>query len=386
MKKKIIIVLILSVFTIPFWMWIIWHIEGKKELKIAIVDKTVLSMAGNEHSSFNWILTNRKYCKPDRQLYSIRSDYYGFFPLQNKKYYIQDFSGYDSTKLNDLVNRNDMTYFTDTYGIYYKEWYGTNPRGDHSSLIYGGMSESDIAFLKLMKAQHKMVISEFNTIASPTKGGVRKEFEDLFGVKWTGWSGRYFDLLDTIKNKELPIWLVNDYKTQHNNKWPFNNSGIAFVNESGRVEVLENKTDLVDEVPYIITGAENQKRYGLPAKIKYPYWFDVTLTSRINNVISVCRINSNSKGDSILSSMNIPNPFASVIEHYDNDYKFYYFCGDYCDSPVRQSFSKLWGITAFSSLLSTTKETSERESFFWSYYEPLVSNILSKYYESLPKK
>jgi hypothetical protein len=383
MIKKIIILFILSIFTIPFWMWLIWHIESKKELNVAIVDKTVLTREGIEHRSFNWILTNRKYCKPDRELYSIGNDYYGFFPMQDKKFYLRDFAGFDSTKLADFANRTDLTYFTDTYGIYYKEWYRENSRGDFSSLIYGGMSEKDIAFIKMMKAKHKLVISEYNTIASPTPGGVRNEFEGMFGVKWTGWAGRYFELLDTIKNKELPTWLVRGFKAQHNNKWSFTNSGIAFVNESGRVEVLENKTDLVDEVPFIITGAENQKRFGLPAKIKYPYWFDVTLTSRSNNVISVYQINCNSRGDSILSSMNIPNPFASVIEHYDSDYKFYYFCGDYCDNPIEQWFSKFWGITAFSSLLPTSKETVDRQSFFWSYYEPLVSTILNKYYESL---
>jgi hypothetical protein len=386
MKKKIIILVILSVFTIPFWMWVIWHLEGKKELKIAIIDKTVLTKDGNEHRSFNWILANRKYCKPDRELYSIGEDYFGFFPMEDKKFYVRDFSGFDSTKLAEFTRKTDMAYFTDTYGIYYKEWFGENPRGDHSPLIYGGMSESDIAFIKLMKSQHKLVISEFNTIASPTTQGVRNEFEGLFGVKWTGWTGRYFELLDTNIDKELPVWLVRDYKAQHNNRWPFTKSGIAFVHVGGRVEVLENKTDLVDEVPVIVTNAENQKRFGLPAKINYPYWFDVTLTSRNNNVVSVCRINSNSRGDSILGSMNIPNPFTSVIEHYENDYKFYYFCGDYSDDPIEQWFSKFWGITAFRGLLTISKENVARESFFWSYYEPLVSGILNKYYESLLKK
>jgi hypothetical protein len=365
---------------------LIWQIEGKKELKVAIVDKTVLTRDGTEHRSFSWILTNRKYCKPNRELYSNGDDYFGFFPMKDKKYYVVDFAGYDSTKLDELSRRTDMTYFTDTYGIYYKEWYGENPRGDRSSLIYGGMSESDIAFIKLIKAQHKLVMSEFNTIASPTSGSVRNEFEGIFGVKWTGWTGRYFDNLDTNTNKELPIWLVRDYKDQHNKRWPFTKSGIAFVHESGRVEVLENKTDLTDEVPYIVTNSENQKRFGIPAKEKYPYWFDVTLTSRSNNVVSVYQINSNSRGDSILSSMNIPNPFPSVIEHYDNDYKFYYFCGDYCDNPIQQWFSKFWGITAFRMILPTSRETAERESFFWKFYEPLVSTILDKYYESLPRK
>jgi hypothetical protein len=385
MKKTILLSLLLLLFTFPFWLLIIWQVKGKKEIKVAILDKTVLDNHDREHSSLNWILTNWKYCKKNRELYQSEKDYFGFFPLKDYKYYIKDFSKYDESTIDRLVRQSDLAYVTDSYGIYYQEWYKANPRGEHSPLIYGGLNSSDLALLKEMKKNKKLVITEYNSIASPTKSAIRNEFEDMYMVRWTGWVGRYFDDLDTLTNKEIPAWLVRDYKAQHKNRWDFTRAGIAFVHESGRVEIMEDKTHLTDKFPVIITQTDNQKRFGLPYKIKYGYWFDVMLTSRNNNVISVYKIYGNQKGDSILASMNIPNPFPAVIEHYDNDYKFYYFCGDFCDNPLINIFSRFYGITYLKKYLPLSLIFDEREGFFWRYYEPLVSRILDSYYKSIQK-
>lgn len=110
------------------------------------------------------------------------------------------------------------------------------------------------------------------------------------------------------------------------------------------------------------------------------------LTRQTNNVVSVYRIFSNARGDSILKSINIPNPFPAVIEHYDNDYKFYYFCGDFCDNPIDSFLAKFEGITKFRWFMYPSNDAAERKSFFWLYYEPLVSNILRNFYNALPEK
>ncbi|MHB9012069.1 MAG: hypothetical protein ACYC49_07565 [Ignavibacteriaceae bacterium] len=386
MKKYIITISLVAFFTFPVWMRVGWWIEGKKELKVVIVDKSSLTDQGIEHRSFNWVLYHDRYCKADRSLYSMSNDYYGFYPGKNKHYEIKGLESFSDEKLKELADHSDMTYFTDTYGIYKKDWYGNNYNGDISKLIYGGMSDQDLKFLLMMKSQHKLIMTEYNDIATPTSKEIRNKFEDSFGVRWTGWVGRYFQNLDTTINKGIPIWLVRDYKLQHNNKWPFKKSGIAFVNDNGRVEVLDKNRDLKDEVPYILTNERNQERFQVPEKIKYSYWFDVMLTSHSNDVISVYQIKTNTRGDSILNSMNIPNPFPAVIEHYDKDYKFYYFCGDYCDNLVDMLFTDFLGISNFSSLFYSSNEISERESFFWLYYKPLVSTILHEYYTTINKK
>jgi len=386
MKRYFIIAGLVILFTLPVWMRAAWYLEGKKELKVVTVDKTTTTDDGIEHRSFNWVLYHEKYCKADRSLYSISKDYYGFFPGSDGHYKIKGLENFSNEQLQKLADHSDMTYYTDTYGVYKKEWYGKIYRGDVSQYIYGGMSVQDLKYLLLMKAQHKLIMAEYNDIATPTSKDIRSKFEDAFGVRWTGWVGRYFGSLDTTQNKEIPVWLLRDYKAQHNNKWSFKNSGIVFVHESGRIEILENKRDLKEEVPYILTNERNQDRFRVPQKIKYSYWFDVMLTSHANNVVSVYQIKTNTRGDSILNSINIPNPFPAVIEHYDKDYKFYYFCGDFCDNPVDMLFTEFVGITNFRGLFYSANNVAERESFFWLYYEPMVSTILDEYYSSLNKK
>ena len=363
-----------------------WQLKPKKELKIAVIDKSSLTTDGDEHRSLNWILNNNKYCKPNRDLYSASEDYYGFFPDGNKKYKTNDLDAFDNVQLKTIVDKLDVVYMTDLYGIYSKDWYDDNSRGDRSQLIYGGMSRNDLSLINEMKAQKKLILTEYNTIAPPTSRRVRTQFEEMFGLKWSGWTGRYFNVLDTTSNKEIPVWVISDYKDQHNNQWSFHDSGIVLVNNDGRIEILENKKDLTDEVPYIISNEINRKRFDLPKKVKYSYWFDIMLTKRSNNVISVYQIFTNAKGDSILQSLNIPNPFPAVIEHYDNDYKFYYFCGDFSDNPVKMILSRFWGIAKFRWLMYPSNDVAERESFFWLYYQPLVSTILNNYYDSLQKR
>ena len=110
-------------------------------------------------------------------------------------------------------------------------------------MVYGGMSRQDLYLLQQMRANHKLIITEFNCLASPTSPAVRSGYEISFGIKWTGWIGRYFNSFDTTKNKELPSWLVKNYKNQHKGAWPFLKSGIAFVNSDDKVVILENETD-----------------------------------------------------------------------------------------------------------------------------------------------
>ena len=365
-------------------MWLGWLLEGKKVLKVVMVDKTSMTSDGIEHRSFDWILKHEKYCKADRSFYSIAEDYYGFFPKENKQYEIKGLENLSDEELNKLAQNSDMVYFNDTYGIYRQEWYGKDYRGELSPKIYGGLTQKEMNFLQQIKEQHKLILTEYNVIATPTPGNVRNNFENSFGVKWSGWAGRYFATLDTTVDKEIPVWLIRNYKLQHDNKWHFKTPGIVLVHESGRIEILEYDKDLSDRVPSILTNEANQDKYGVPEKTKFPYWFDVMYTSRSNEVVSVYQINTTARGDSILNSINIPNPFPAVIKHIDKDYKFYYFCGDFSDNPIGTGFTNFWGITNFRILFYSSNDYAERTSFFWKYYEPMVSTIVDDYYNSLP--
>lgn len=380
------VVLFYAIMFLPLWMWLAWLLWPKSKLVIAIVDKTVLNTEAQEHSSLNWVLRNNKYSKTSKDLYSMGRDYFGFFPGDDKKYDLKGLERFSDEQLDKLSAECDMMYVTDTYGIYSKEWYAGKNLSERQQVIYGGLSRQDMYLLKKIKEQKKLIITEFNTFATPTAPNIAREFEQTFKIRWTGWVGKYFDSLDTLKNKELPRWLIDNYKDQNNDKWPFKRAGIAYVDRSDKIIILEYVTHLNSEVPLITTPADQRERFKIPKTMKYPFWFDIIQTSRSNQIVSFFDVKVNERGKRILAENGIPPQFPAVIEHDAPDYKFYYFCGDFADNPISQAGSYFKGIRFFRKMFYNDDIAAERVSFFWEFYAPMVSSILADYESSLKKK
>lgn len=380
MLKKSIIGIFIIILFLPVLMWLCWFFTPKTNLVTAIIDKTVLTKAGQEHISLTWILNHERFTKTASRSYKIDRDYYGFFPLEKEKFQIKGLERFSKTQLTQLSNDADLVYVTDTYGIFNNEWYTGKNINERSGMLYGGMSKQDMDFLQLMKARKKLIIAEFNTIGSPTDSISRERFEQTFGMKWSGWTARYFDKLDTAANREIPRWLVNDYKRMHNNQWPFKNSGIAFVSITDQVIILEDKKHLINPMPQIFSKKYGRETLGLPAVMKYPFWFDVIKADpRVNQTAAVFNIKVNGEGAAELAKWGIPLVFPAVTYHKGNDYTFYYFSGDFCDNPVPMTASYFKGIGFFKSFFYNESDVSERSSFFWNFYRPMVTNILNDY-------
>ena len=386
MKRSLLNTIIFyAVIALPLWMFLAWLFWPKTKYVIAIVDKTVLFKTGQEHASLTWVLRNNKFSKTSTELYQVGKDYFGFFPNKNKQFDLKGLERASDEELEKLSVDADMAYITDTYGIYSKEWYLAKNITERQRLLYGGLSSQDMFFLKKMKQKKKLIITEFNTFATPTPPNVAKDFEQTFKIKWTGWVGKYFDSFDTVQNKELPRWLVENYKAQNNNQWPFKKAGIAFVNKSDKIVVLEYVHHLNAEVPYILTRKEEREKYNIPKSMKYPFWFDIIQTSRTNKIISFYDLKVNEVGAKILADNEIPSQFPAIIEHYRDDYKFYYFCGDFADNPISQGGSYFKGISFFRSLFYNDDIAAERVSFFWEFYRPMINRILRDYYDDIKK-
>jgi hypothetical protein len=385
-KKRVFLILLLAFILLPLWMWMAWLFTPKKKMIAAIIDKTVMSISGQEHVSFTWILTHERITKNKTSFYKTGNDYFGFFPLEQEKFRLKGLERFSPAMLEKLSTDADLVYFTDTYGIYRNEWYAKKNISERSGIIYGGMSEQDLAFLRNMKLKHKLIITEFNTIGSPTSPEIRNAFENMFGLKWSGWTGRYFSSLDTTVNAELPKWLIRNYKNQHTGQWPFHNAGIAFVNNSDQVVVVEEKTQLTDAMPYIESNRDGQKKFGLPHRINYSFWFDIILPDTVvNNTIAEFKITVNAAGEAELNKNNIPAHFPAVTIHNGSDYQFYYFSGDFCDNPINMTTAYFKGIRFFKSLFYTTANAGGRAGFFWNFYQPLMTTIVNDYYHQLKK-
>lgn len=379
MKNKKLFIFIAIIAALPLLMFIFWLLKPKKKVVVAIIDKTVLTNDGQEHISLTWILNHERMTKTSAKGYSVSNDYFGFFPKDNQKFRIKGLERFKTNQLKQLSDDADVAYFTDTYGIYKKEWYNENNNERSSGILYGGLSDNDLNFLALMKAKKKLIITEFNTFGSPTNPRERARFESMFGLHWTGWTARYFDSLDTLRNTELPKWLIKNYKKANDDKWTFKRAGIAFVSDLDQVVILEDTSHLINSIPMIISSKYGIEKLGLPKKIKYPFWFDVIVPNKnINKNIADFEISTNKKGKEELAKYNIPAKFPAILMHNESDYQFYYFSGDFCDNPIYMTSSYFRGIEWFKFLMYDTEDKMERKSFFWNFYKPLMTTILKE--------
>ena len=382
-KKQLIIAILIAVFLLPLWMWLAWLLTSKKKMVAVIVDKTVEMQKAEQHTSFTWVLNSQRFAKSKTSLYKSTSDYFGFFPLKDEKYRLKGLERFSTEMLEKLSNDADLVYFTDTYGVYKSNWY-KKPNTKGEGKIYGGMSEQDIQLLEMMKAKHKLIISEFNTIGSPTSDKIRGDFENLFGIKWSGWIGRYFSSLDTLNNADLPQWIVNKYKKNNNEKWSFHHAGIVFINTDEKVIVLEEENELVSALPLIYTNNITQREYGLPAQTAYPNWFEVMqYDTLLNKPIAEFNLNTNAAGKEVLKKNNIPGRFPAILVHNNLDYRFYYFSGNFCNNPVSMNSSYFKGAGILNKLFYPSGNVSNSRNFFWNFYRPLMTEITSDYYQSL---
>jgi hypothetical protein len=365
---------------LPIWMFIAWLCTGKRKLVIAIIDKTVLTTKRQEHISLNWVLNQERFSKTNTELYNCERDYYGFFPLPDEKFRLKGLERFTTAQLDQLSTDADAVYITDAYGIYKNEWFKQGDPKERSGTIYGGISQQDFYFLQQMRAKHKLIVSEFNSLASPTSPAIRSAFENEMGIKWTGWIGRYFDSFDTTMNKELPRWLIRSYLLQHKGSWPFSKSGIAFIHSDDRIVILENGTHLQQELPYIYASTEGMGHYGLPEKSPYSFWFDIIEPdTRFNHVIANFRIDVNERGKKELAGYGLTPSFPAITGHINKDYRFFYFSADFADNPISLTSSYFKGVHYFKWLMYNRHDPLERKSFFWNVYQPLVTTILNDY-------
>jgi hypothetical protein len=349
-----------------------WLLQEKKGYIIYILDKTVPDKSCMEHKSFNWVLTQQKYVHKNNKFYSCKDDYYGFFPQNNNQYKIKSLRLYETLSISDDL---DMVYYTDTYGVTYEDWYNRPPDKLHSPLLYGRLNQNDYLLLSEMKRKKKLIMAEFNFLASPTSGLIRQKTESLFDFSWTGWVGCYINSLRS-SNPNLPQWISVQYEQQYQKKWDFQGPGIILVHEKGGVIVLEARKYLDENLPEIVTGEYGQKTYQLPRSQKYSVWFDIIRPGQTNKVVSTYKIHTNKEGDKLLSKIGLSNEFPAIIEHLD-DYKFYYFAGDFADRNLFMGTAYCKGVSYIARAFSFNSSGS-KSTFFWRFYEPLVRNILSK--------
>jgi hypothetical protein len=384
MKKTLLIVVIILavIIALPVINLIRWSAQTQKPLDIIIVDKTVPTLEREHHKSFSWIMTNERFVKKESKTsYSYTKDYYGFFPqrpIRDKKW---DRNDYRLTDLIGLAEKNDAVYFTDSYGVFFNDWFRGINKSRKSRKIYGGLNNNDFLLLKEMKDRNKLIIMEYNSFDYPTAQFESVRTQEKLGVTFSGWTGKYFSSLDTTSN-DFPVWMTSMYRKQYKAPWKFTKSGIVILREKDIV-VLEAGTQLTSALPRIITDDANSQKLGVIPSVAFDQWFDI-IDPLQNQVISKFKIDATPLGDTLLSSNGLLNEFPAVVKDTVSQ-RIYYFSGDFATYDVPFCISRFKGVEKLKGILYSDKSDDTRR-FFWLYYKPLINSIFSDYYASLNKK
>ncbi|WP_186757785.1 hypothetical protein [Echinicola salinicaeni] len=374
----IFLILLIPTVVIPGLSHLAWKLSNPKNINIVVLDKTVADQERLEHRSLFWAMKHLNIRRNDGQFYQYDKDYFGFYPQENGQHRIKNLQQYNSSALDSLTQSMDILYLADTYGVYEADFREDNHTA-YSKKIYGGLSQKDIEFLSKSIEQEKLVIAEFNTMGAPTSPDLRLEFEEIMKLKWSGWISRYFDELDTLINNEIPNWLVENYKKQHDGKWYFNGAGQIFVNETGRIEILEHETDMVQQVPLIVSTLKSQQQYDLPHETNYPYWFEIIRIDKDYEVISYFDLTPTESGQAKLRDMGLPRYFPASMVRKNGKGKIYYFTGDFSDNPVSMNSTPFLGVPRLQKLVNDKTDYSNRSTFYWNYFYPLMETIFEEF-------
>jgi len=315
MKKTLLIVVIILavILALPVINLIRWSFQSKKPLDIIIVDKTVPTLEREHHKPFTWILTNQRFVKKENSAsYSYSKDYFGFFPqrpLREKKW---DRNDYRLADVINLANKNDAIYFTDTYGVFFNDWFRGINKSRKSRKIYGGLNNTDFLLLKEMKDRNKLIIMEYNSFDYPTAEFESFRTQEKLGITFTGWTGKYFSSLDTTL-KDFPIWMTAMYRKEYKKPWTFTKAGIVILKEKD-ILVLEEGIHLKNSLPHIITDDNSVKKYGVISSVAFDQWFDI-IDPLQNNVISKFKLETTSVGDTLLSNNGLNNEFPALFRN-----------------------------------------------------------------------
>ena len=384
MKKTLLIVFIILavIIALPVINLIRWDLKPKRPIDIILVDKTVPTLERENHKSFSWILSNERFVKKENNSsYSYINDYYGFSPkrpLREKQWERND---YRLTDLISLAEKNDVVYFSDTYGVFFNDWYEGINKSRKSRKLYGGLNNNDFLLIKEMKDRNKLIIMEYNSFDYPTAQFESIRTQEKLGITSSGWTGKYFSSLDST-TQDFPIWMTAMYRKQFKKPWTFTKPGIVILKEK-EILVLEEGIHLKNAMPQIITDQVYCEKYGVHGSVAFDKWFDI-IDPLQNNVISKFSIETTAAGDTILANNDLSSKFPAVVQD-SVTHRIYYFSGDFAKSDIPMWTSKFVGVDKLKGILYSEK-TDDTRRFFWLYYKPLINGILTEYSESMKSK
>ena len=298
----------------------LWLLTPARSLDVVVLDKNVamervdrrnnIRADYRKHIGLFWVLRNERYVKPDtRELYDPARDYVG--PVLNPT---------DNTvevlSLSGTDRHADLLYLADAYGV----------ETDDAALR--GVAPEDMDAIEDMAEHGTMVVGEFNLASYPTGPAVRGRLERLFGIGYSGWTGRY--CLDLADREAVPAWARELYGRMSGKTWDFQGSGLILVSEDDKVAILREGIDYRTGSFRVTVLPEHADRFGALSSAFYD-WFEVVEETVGSDVMAVYRIGWTGAAPAAVPAAMADGEFAAVVGRRSGNRISYYFAGEFCD-------------------------------------------------------
>lgn len=352
-----------------YWIWLLLPM---KPLNIVVLNKNVPAsqidknnnLAGDyrKHMGLFWILENQRYQNPTTStFYDYKTDYFG--PILNSD---RNITG--EKKLEKTQETPDIVYLADSYG-------------DISNTeIEKGITENDMGIISSAYTQGSTVVGEFNISSLPTKPEVKKELENLFGIQFSGWIGRF--VTDMQDMSDVPSWALSLYETQYGKTWDLKGSGILIVSESGELVILQKGVDYTADSLSVAVLPEFQQQMG-KLSVNYYNWFEIIKTNYGTSTVASFNLPLNETGKEKFSKISPEFNFPAVTKKVIKGHSSYYFAGDFNDYTIAERSAGYLIAEKFNQLFSYEK-TGDITNFFWKFYVPLMRTVLNETYTNKP--
>lgn len=344
----------------------IWMLLPAKQFTIAVWNKNVtmgkidrhnnITVDYRKHIGLFWILKNSRCMNPETGTwYDPTADYYG--PRMDAANNI-----IGEKDLSEMGPVPDMIYLSDGYAE------------DSESSVEGGITRSDIETVTAAYEKGSHVVGEFNILPLADETEVRQEIEALFGIRYSGWIGRYVS--DLSDRTDVPDWARTIYKAQYGKEWDVEGAGLLLVSVEGELMVLLQGIDYAGYSVLVKIQPDYEAQFGRLSEYFYN-WFELVEEKEGTAVVARYRLPLTEAGEQKFSSVAEAFDFPAVTKRTQGSSFAYYFAGDFCDYAATVKYSGYLFAAELNRIFYFHK-TGDITEFYWDFYVPLMSGVLDE--------
>lgn len=375
LKPFLISTSVVAILLSPLWTsHLIWRLFPQKSLKMLIVDYTVPFTRYSHHRGIIWLLNYHRVSPPhEGSSWSEETDYLGYNPSVPE----------NSKHLSEIsLEAYDWIYLADTYGVYDTDLMKRKkikiPRDHVPHLVFGGLTADDASALSNFTSEGNNIILEFNSFATPTEEPARKTVEELVGVNWTGWSGRFFPDLGNLA--EVPTWYEKLFRLRYGDRPLPRGPGILFIHQSGLLVVLSNQS-FEKSAPFFRTTRIGKEKYsasyGTPS---YFGWFSIVLPRSSNTkILAEIILPNHYEWRKICRKARIPTVFPLITEFELAQSKRIYLAANLANIEDNPGMHTLAGIPTLQAALNRRRDTVSEKPAYWHIYVPMMGKMMTEF-------